>query len=130
MSTSSWRTVKRCAWSLARSSTSPTSRSSRSVSAATMSSEASNVLGVVDDALAERLDVAADRRQRRPELVRDGHEELALELLGLRELRGHLAEALGEVADLVAARAARDLDVVVPRRDLVGARARARAPAR
>ena len=38
---------------------------------------------VVDDSLAERLDVPADRGQRRAQLVRDGHQEVALELLGL-----------------------------------------------
>ena len=104
MSTSSCRTVNRCASSLARSSTSPTSRSSRSASIATTSSDSASRLRVVDQPLAERLDVAADRRQRRPQLVRDGHQEVPLLLLRLGEPRGHLAEALGEVADLAAAR--------------------------
>ena len=35
--------------------------------------------------------MAADRGQRRPQLVRDRHEEVALQLLGLREPRRHLA---------------------------------------
>ena len=120
MSTSSVRTVNRCASSFARSSTSPTSRPSRSASPATISSDASIALRVVDDALAQRGDVAADRRQRRPQLVRDGHQEVALELLRLGEPRRHLAEAVGEVADLAAAGDARHLDAVVARRDLVG----------
>ena len=38
---------------------------------------------VVHDTLAKRLDVPADRGQRRAQLVRDGHQEVALELLGL-----------------------------------------------
>ena len=45
MSTSSRSTVKRCASSLARSSTSPTSRSSRSASAATTSSDSARAFG-------------------------------------------------------------------------------------
>ena len=48
MSTSSCSTVKRCASSLARSSTSPTSRSSRSASAATTSSDSASQSGVDD----------------------------------------------------------------------------------
>ena len=70
-------------------------------------------LGVGDDALPQRGDVAADRGQRRAQLVRDGHQEVALELLGLREPRGHLPEPVGQVADLAAARHVRHLDVVV-----------------
>ena len=124
------RTVNRCASSFARSSTSPTSRSSRSASAATISSDASCELRVLDDALAQRGDVAADRGQRRAQLVRDGHQEVALELLRLGEPRGHLAEPLGEVADLAAAGNApaprRRSGPRRPRRR----RARARAPAR
>ena len=45
MSTSSWRTVNRCASSLARSSTSPTSRSSRSASIATTESDSASASG-------------------------------------------------------------------------------------
>ena len=60
-----------------------------------MSSDAAHLLGLGDDALAHRLDVPANRGQRRPQLVRDGHEERALELLRLGELRDHSAEALG-----------------------------------
>ena len=45
------------------------------------------------------------------------HQEVSLALLRLGEPRGHLAEAVGEVADLAAAADARDLDVVAaPRR--------------
>ena len=59
-------------------------------------------LRVVDEAVADRVDVPADRGQRRPQLVRDGHQELPLALLGRGEARGHLAEPLREVADLAA----------------------------
>ncbi len=85
-------------------------------------------LGVLDQALAQRRDVAADRGQRRAQLVRDRHEEVALERLGLGEPLGHLAEPLGEVPDL-ADRADRQLDVVVAARRPGRRRARARAPA-
>ena len=71
-------------------------------------------LRVGDDALAQRGDVAANRGQRRPQLVRDGHQEVALELLGLGEPRRHLPEALGEVADLTAAAHRRDVHVTRP----------------
>ena len=64
--------------------------------------------------------MAADRRQRRAQLVRDRHEEVALALLGLGEPGRHVAEPLGEVADLVAAARLRDLDRVVAGGDLVG----------
>ena len=120
MSTSSCSTVNRCASSFARSSTSPTSRSSRAVSSAITSSDAPRASSSVDEPLAERGDVAADRGQRRAQLVRDRHQEVPLELLGLGELRRHLAEAVGEVADLAAAGHRRDLDVVVALGDLVG----------
>ena len=120
MSTSSVRTVNRWASSFARSSTSPTSRPSRSASLGDDLERGVDRLGVVDDALAEGGDVAADRRQRRPQLVRDGHQEVALELLRLGEPRGHLAEAVGEVADLATAGDARHLDAVVAPGDLVG----------
>ena len=52
--------------------------------------------------------------------MRDGHEEVPFELLRLGQLRGHLPEAVGEMTDLVAPAHARDLDVVVAFRDLVG----------
>ena len=63
--------------------------------------------------------MALDRRERRAELVRDRHQELALALLGRREPRGHLVEPLGEVRELRAPAAHRDLDGIVPGRDLV-----------
>ena len=66
---------------------SPTSRSSRCASRSTVSSELHAQLGIVDDALEQRRDVAADRGQRRPQLVRDGHQEVALHLLDLGEAR-------------------------------------------
>ena len=59
---------------------------------------------------AERLDVAANRRQRRHQLVRDVGQELAAGAIGLRERRraavevgGHAIERARERADLVAA---------------------------
>ena len=69
--------------------------------------------GVGDDALPQRGHVAADRGQRRAQLVGDGHQEVALELLGLREPGRHLAEPVGQMADLAAARHVGHLDVVV-----------------
>ena len=77
-------------------------------------------LRVVDEPVPQRVDVTLDRGQRRPELVRDGHQELALALLGGREPRRHLVEPLGEQADLVAAASGRDANRIVPLRDLVG----------
>ena len=76
-------------------------------------------LGIGDDAFAQGGDVAADRGQRRAQLVRDGHEEVALALLRLRETGRHLAKALREMTDLVVRRHVGHLDVVVPRGDLV-----------
>ena len=66
--------------------------------------------------------MAADRGQRRAQLVRDRHQEVALLLLRLGEPRGHLAEALGEVADLAAPRHVGHRDVVLALRDPVGRR--------
>ncbi len=63
--------------------------------------------------------MAADRRERGAQLVRDGHQEAALALLGLLQPGRHLAEAVGEVGDLVAAANLRDGDVVAPAGDLV-----------
>ena len=50
--------------------------------------------------------------------MRDGHEERALELLGLRELRDHPSEPLAQERDLVRAPRLRDLHVVPARRDV------------
>ena len=115
MSTSSVWTVNRCARSFARSSTSPTSRSSRVASFATTSSDALIELRVVDQPVAERVDVALDRGERRAELVGDRHQELPLALLGRGEARRHLVEALGEVRDLVAAAPDGNVNRVVAR---------------
>ncbi len=93
---------------------SPTSRSSRSASAATMSSDPSIELRLVDDAVAEGIDVAADRGQRRPQLVRDRHQKLSLALLRRTEPRCHLVEPLGQMTDLVRLRPDRNADAVVP----------------
>ena len=76
-------------------------------------------LRVVDQPVAERVDVALDRGEGRPELVRDRHQELALALLRRREAGGHLVEAVGKVRDLVAAAPHRDLNGVVSLRDLI-----------
>ena len=74
---------------------SPTSRSSRVASASTISSERAPLLGILDDALEQRRDVAADRRQRRAQLVRDRHQEVPLARLDLGQPLGHLVEPLG-----------------------------------
>ena len=87
-------------------------------------------LRIVEQPVADRVDVPLDRRQRRPQLVRDGHQELPLTLLGRREARRHLVEPLRQVADLVSAASGRNADGVVPRRDLVGGARERRAPAR
>ncbi|OLB25390.1 MAG: hypothetical protein AUH17_01695 [Actinobacteria bacterium 13_2_20CM_68_14] len=50
---------------------------------------------VLYHALEQRLDVAADRGQRRPQFVGDRHQEVSLERIGRLELRRHLAEPLG-----------------------------------
>ena len=84
MSTSSRRTVKRCASSFARSRMSPTRRSSRVRLRLDDLERPRPLLGILDDALEQRRDVAADRGQRRPQLVRDRHQEVALARLRLR----------------------------------------------
>ena len=76
-------------------------------------------LGIGDDAFAQGGDMAANRGRGRAQLVRDGHEEVALALLRLRETGRHLAKALREMTDLVVRRHVGHLDVVVPRGDLV-----------
>ena len=77
-------------------------------------------LRVVRHTFTQRVDVAADRRQRRPQLVRHRHQEVPLLLLGLGEPRRHLAEAVGEMSDLVGAADARHVDLVAAARDVVG----------
>ena len=72
-------------------------------SAAITSSESFAGLRILGEPFAERLDVAADRRQRRPQLVRDRHQEVPLELLRLGQPLGHLRGTIGEVGDLVRA---------------------------
>jgi hypothetical protein len=52
--------------------------------------------------------------------VGDDHEEVALPPLGLGEFLRHLAEAVGQVADLVSGSRLRELGVVVARRNLIG----------
>ena len=79
-----------------------------------------NLVRLPDDAFADGLDVPADRGQRRAELVRHGHEERALELLRLRELVDHPAEALAQERDLVSPSSLRDLDVVTAGGDVLG----------
>ncbi len=62
----------------------------------------------------------SNRRQRGTQLVRHGHQEVPLQLVRLRQLAGHLAEAVREVGDLVARANLRNRDVVLSRCDLVG----------
>ena len=77
-------------------------------------------LGILRDAFPQCVDMTADRGQRRAQLVRDAHEEVALLPLGVRQARGHLPEAVGEVSDLTAAAHVRQVDVVAAPRNLVG----------
>ena len=103
MSTSSRRTVKRRAFSLARSSTSPTSRSSLAVSASITSSEEARDSGsaaIPSRSASTWPRIAVSGVRSSCETVM---QEVALELVGLLEPRGHRAEALGQVGDLVAA---------------------------
>ena len=74
---------------------------------------------IVDDALEERRNVTADRRQRCPKLVGHGHQEVPLHLLDLGEPRHHLPETFAEVPQLTR-RPLRDLDFIVAARDRVG----------
>ena len=76
-------------------------------------------LGIVDDAVRERLDDDAHRRQRGAQIVTDRGQEIAtrgLDLkarpLGLPQPTGHLVEARRESGDLVGA-LHRDLDVEI-----------------
>src|SRR5207253_6953104 len=75
---------------------------------------------VLREPFPQRVDVPADRGQRRPQLVRHGHEEVALPLLRLRETLCHLAQPVGEMPDLTPAPYLGHLDVEAPRRDVVG----------
>ena len=70
----------------------------------------------VDHAVGDRLDVALDGSQRRAQLVRDAHQEVALVLARLLELARHLLEAVRELAELVRALGAQ-VHVVVAERD-------------
>ena len=64
--------------------------------------------------------MAANCCQRRAQLVRDGHQEVPLELLRLREPGRHLPERVGQVGDLVAPGHVRNGYVVIALRDLIG----------
>ena len=66
--------------------------------------------------------MTADRRQRRAQLVRDRHEEVARQRLRLRDLRRHLAEARRQALDLAAAHVLGHRDVVVARGHFVRSR--------
>ena len=57
----------------------------------------------LDDAVRDRLHVALDGGQRRAQLVRDAHQEVALVLARLLELARHVLEAQRELAELVGA---------------------------
>ena len=61
------------------------------------------LLLALDHAVGDRLHVALDRRQRRAQLVRDAHQEVALVLARLLEPARHLLEAQRELAELVGA---------------------------
>ena len=60
-----------------------------------------------------------DRGQRCSQLVGHAHQEVTLLLVRIRESGGHAAEALSEVADLVATPDVRQRDVVAAARDFV-----------
>ena len=62
----------------------------------------------VDHAVRDRLHVPLDRRQRRAQLVRDAHQEVALVLARLLQLARHLLEAQRQLAELVRALRASD----------------------
>ena len=98
---------------------SPTSRSSRVASASTVSSDSCSSSGSSTTPSRSADDVAPDRGQRRAQLVRDRHQEVALHHLDLGEPPRHLAEALAQVAEL-ARRILGHRDGVVPLGDLVG----------
>ncbi len=84
-----------------------------------------HLIGLRHDPLAQRLDVAADRGKRRPQLVRDRHQEGALELLRLGELGDHAPESIAQLRDLVGPSCGWNLHVVAARGDVLG-RARQR----
>src|SRR4029079_8714072 len=86
-------------------------------------------LRVLRDSFAQSVHVTADRGERRAELVRDAHQEVAFLLLGDRQSCGHLPEAVGKLSDLTTAFYFRQIDVVVASRDFV-ARAREREDGR
>ena len=77
-------------------------------------------IAVVEEPVADGVDVALDRGQRRAQLVGDRHEELSFAVLGRGEACSHLVEPMREMADLVASLARRDANRVVAFRDLVG----------
>ena len=54
-----------------------------------------------DDALGQRLDVAGDGGERRAQLVRHPHQEVALELVDLAQAVDHALEAGRQRAELV-----------------------------
>src|SRR4029453_1037275 len=75
-------------------------------------------LRLVPDSLAPSPAMAPDRGERRPQLVRDRHEEVPLELLCSREPRRHVAEPLREMRDFIASLQLRQGDVVTALGDL------------
>ena len=72
----------------------------------------------------EQLDEAAEREDRRAQLVRGGRDELLARAIELRELALHLVEGDRELAELVVG-VDRDRVREVARGDLLGAPARA-----
>ena len=102
--------------SRARSSRSPISRCRRAGLGEHDLERRLLLLLAVDDAVRDRLDVPLDGRQRRAQLVRDAHQEVALVLARLLELARHLLEAQRELAELVGALRGQ-VHVVVAARD-------------
>ena len=123
----------------ARSSRSLTSRSMRSPSSwITLTARCPSFDGGMNCGSAERLGVAANRRQRRHQLVRDVGEQLTPRAVGLDELRlprrkigGHAIERVGDRRHFVAAdcrRAGGEIALAKPPRRLLDARSTAPGP--
>ena len=92
-----------CASSRARSRRSATSRSSRRDSGEMTSAARIRASIALDRAVGDRLRVAADRRQRRAQVVRDAEQEGALVAPGDVEVARHRVDRVGQAAELVVA---------------------------
>ena len=74
-----------------------------------------------DHALGHGLDVARDRGERRPQLMGDAHQEVALQLVHLAQAVDHALEPGRELAELVVGVALADhVHIEVAARNLVG----------